>query len=201
LYARFPIDSSKAYRLVCMLFACTGGGTLVPIFINSMPVLLSTDAYAIAIFCSFLLHEHVPIMRGVLQLSPIFKVFVTVLYEILRASVVVKFTQAAADVIAPSEFSIPVFGPIFCGALGGCGGAFFPLNKGFEPIKDGLAQPMVTALVGATFLHLFNNTWLSDGVVEAAKKSHVLVACFFIAANLYSSRITSPAASTKKKKA
>jgi hypothetical protein len=47
-----------------------------------------------------------------------------VLYETMRASVVVKFTATAAGVIAPSEFDIAVFGPIVCGTIGGCGGAF-----------------------------------------------------------------------------
>jgi uncharacterized membrane protein YeiH len=56
---------ARAYKFVSLVLACTGGGTLVPIFLNSIPVALSTDAYAIAIVASFVLHEYFPILRGV----------------------------------------------------------------------------------------------------------------------------------------
>jgi hypothetical protein len=135
---------------------------------------------------SFLVHEYFPVLRDAMSLSPIFKAAVIVLYEALRASVVVKLTGAAAKAIAPSEFEIAIFGPIFCGAVAGCGGAFLPFNKGLDPIKStGLGQPMISALCGATFYHLFVNTSLSDGVLEASKKAQVIIACFFIAYNMY----------------
>jgi len=47
---------------------------MVPIFINSIPVPLAQDAYPIAIFISFMLHSYYPIIRDVLELSPVFKV-------------------------------------------------------------------------------------------------------------------------------
>lgn len=108
-----------------------------------------------------------------------------VLFETIRASVVVKFTAAAAAAIPPSEFSFPLFGPIFCGAIAGCGGVFLPLNKGLEPLMEGLAPNMMTALVGAAFYHLFVSTSLSDGVVSADKKAHLLVAEFFVVYGLF----------------
>jgi len=123
-----------------------------------------------------------------MKLSPIVKIAGIFLYEVLRASVVVKLTTAAANGIPPSDFSVAVFGPIFCGTIAGCGGAFLPLNKGLDPIKmSGLGQPMMSAFVGATFYHLFVNTSMSEGVVYANKKAQVIVACFFIAYNLYAS--------------
>jgi hypothetical protein len=57
-----------------MIMACTGGGIMVPIFINSIPVPLAQDAYPIAILTSYLLHSYFPILRDVLELSPVFKV-------------------------------------------------------------------------------------------------------------------------------
>jgi multisubunit Na+/H+ antiporter MnhE subunit len=168
-----------------MIFQCTGGGILVPIFINAIPVPLAQDAYPIAIMVSFLLHNYLPIVREILELSPIFKSAVIVLYEAMRASVLVKLTAAAGKAIAPSDFSFAVFGPIMCGTVGGCGGAFLPLNKGLDPIKDsGLGQPMVSALIAASFYHLFVTTSLSDGVLKKEEKAHVLVAVFFIAYHL-----------------
>lgn len=63
-----------SYKFVSMILACTGGGIMVPIFINGIPVPLAQDAYPIAIFTSFLLHTYFPILREVLELSPVFKV-------------------------------------------------------------------------------------------------------------------------------
>jgi uncharacterized membrane protein YeiH len=67
-------DSPFAFKFVNMIMACTGGGILVPIFINSIPVPLCTDAYPIAILISFLVHTYFPVLREVLALSPVFKV-------------------------------------------------------------------------------------------------------------------------------
>mmetsp|Transcript_86 Transcript_86/g.197 ORF Transcript_86/g.197 Transcript_86/m.197 type:complete len:131 (+) Transcript_86:30-422(+) len=103
------------------------------------------------------------------------------MYETLRAFVVVKLTAAAGEKIPSSEFSFPVFGPIFCGAIAGCGGAFLPMNKGLDPIRDnGLAPNMLTALIAAAFYHIFMSTSLSYGVIDASKKAHLVVAVFFV---------------------
>jgi hypothetical protein len=189
-----------------MILKCNGGGIIVPILINAIPVTLGIDAYAIAIFISFLLHMYFPILRDIIQLSPIFKSSCIVLYEVMRASVVIKLTTTAGKVIPPSEFNFAVFGPIICGTIGGCGGAFLPFNKGLDPIKDtGLAQPMLSAFIGATFYHLFINTSLSNGIIKADQKAHVLVAIFFITHHLAtvfetksSPRTVTPKVETKK---
>lgn len=109
-----------------------------------------------------------------------------ILYECQRAFVVCKLTKAAGANIPASDFSFPVIGPIICGGIGGCGGAFLPMSKGLDPIKDGLAQPMYSALIAASFFHLFLHTSLSEGVVNAADKARILIVIFFIALNLSS---------------
>jgi hypothetical protein len=115
---------------------------------------------------------------------------VVLLYEVMRASVVVKLTAAAGLAIAPSQFSFALFGPIFCGTIAGCGGAFLPLSKGLDPIKEnGLAPNMFSAFIGALFYHLFLNTSLSLGVALAPKKAAVIVAAWFILHGWYSAGI------------
>lgn len=109
-----------------------------------------------------------------------FQACIIVLYEAVRAKVVLTFTMASNAAIAPSVFSFPLFGPIMCGTIAGCGGAFLPLSKGLGPIADGAQSPMVTACVGATLVHLFLNTSLSEGVVEAKAKAHLHLVLFFI---------------------
>mmetsp|Transcript_115548 Transcript_115548/g.333824 ORF Transcript_115548/g.333824 Transcript_115548/m.333824 type:complete len:256 (-) Transcript_115548:224-991(-) len=173
-----------SYKFINMIMACTGGGIMVPIFINAVPVPLAQDAYPVAILTSFLLHTYFPILREVIELSPVFKAAVVFLYETMRAFVVCKFTAAAGAAIAPSDFAYPIFGPIFCGSIAGCGGAFLPLNKGLDPIKEkGLAPPMFSAFIGATFFHLF--TTFATDVIYVQKKAKVMVAAFFIIYGMY----------------
>lgn len=109
-----------------------------------------------------------------------------VLYETQRASVVVKMTKAAAAAIPATNFSFPLFGPIFCGTIAGCGGAFLPFDKGLSPIeKTGLAPNMLTAFIAATSYHLLMHTSLHEGIPAAGVKAQILVAYFFIAAGLF----------------
>lgn len=180
VFKSLPPDASVSYKFISMLFACTGGGILVPIFLNGIPVPLANDAYPIAIIASFMLHYYFPMLREIVSLSNIVKVLLVFLYETSRAAVVVKLTLTAGSTIPASIFSFPIFGPIMCGAIGGCGGAFLPFNKGLEPIKEGMTSPALTALLGAAGYHLFLNTSLSKGCMDAAKKAHVHVAIFFI---------------------
>lgn len=112
VFKNFEGADSYSYKLVSLILACTGGGILVPIFLNKIPVPLAMDSYPIAIALSFLVHSNFPVLREVLQLSPVFKTAIVFLYEVFRAFVVNKFTIAAGSVIAPSEFDFPVFGPI-----------------------------------------------------------------------------------------
>lgn len=174
-------NASLAYKFIYLVMTCTGGGIFVPIFLNKIPVPMADDYYIIAILTSFSIHHYFPVIREVYKLSPIFQALIIVMYETNRAFVVCKFTGVAGAAIAPTAFFIPLFGPIMCGAVAGCGGAFLPLNKGLEPAANGLAPPMLTALLGATAYHLYVNTSLSAGCTAAAAKARVHVVLFFIA--------------------
>ncbi|KAL7443819.1 hypothetical protein ACHAXM_009180 [Skeletonema potamos] len=185
VFKAVPKTAPVSYKLISMILACTGGGILVPIFLNSVPVPLANDAYPIAILTSFAIHHYFPIVGEVMNLSYLVKSMVVVLYELVRAKVVLTFTLAAGAAISPTVFSFPLFGPIMCGTVAGCGGAFLPMNKGLDPIaKDGLQPPMSSAFVGAALVHLFLNTSLSDGVIAAKEKAHLHLALFFIAVGL-----------------
>ena len=132
------------------------------------------------------------------------KIPMVAMSEIIRAYVVCTFTSAAATKIAPSQFSFPVFGPIICGTVGGCGAAFMPLSKGLDPMKEGLTPPMATALFAATGYHLFLSTSLSDGCIDAAEKAQFHVAFFFISVGIVTaygleSKTESMAVTAKKK--
>lgn len=70
------------------------------------------------------------------------------------------------------------------------------MNKGLNPIKKGgLAPPMFSALVGATFVHLFIN--MATDVVDAQKKAHVILAAWFILYGFYYNGIFARSAAPK----
>eukprot|EP00577_Skeletonema_sp_RCC1716_P017694 CAMPEP_0113391448 /NCGR_PEP_ID=MMETSP0013_2-20120614/10722_1 /TAXON_ID=2843 ORGANISM="Skeletonema costatum, Strain 1716" /NCGR_SAMPLE_ID=MMETSP0013_2 /ASSEMBLY_ACC=CAM_ASM_000158 /LENGTH=247 /DNA_ID=CAMNT_0000274705 /DNA_START=41 /DNA_END=784 /DNA_ORIENTATION=- /assembly_acc=CAM_ASM_000158 len=186
VFKAVPKTASVSYKLISMILACTGGGILVPIFLNKVPVPLANDAYPIAILTSFACHYYFPVVAEVMNLSPVVKSLVVVFYELVRAKVVLTFTLAASAAIAPTTFSFPLFGPIMCGTVAGCGGAFLPMNKGLDPITNGLQPPMSSAFVGSALVHLFLNTSLSDGVINAKEKAHLHLALLFITVGLVS---------------
>lgn len=74
IFKAAPKTAPVSYKLVSMILACTGGGILVPIFLNGIPVPLANDAYPIAILTSFAIHHYFPIIGEVVDLSPWVKV-------------------------------------------------------------------------------------------------------------------------------
>lgn len=184
VFGSLQATDSPSMKFVSFVLACTGGGILVPMFINGIPVPLANDYYIMALLITFSLHYYFPILRDVFKLTGYLKVPIIFLSETMRTGVVVTLLTAAQTKIAPTAFSFSVFGPIFCGSIAGCGGAFFPLNKGLEPLRKGLAAPMATAFVGSTFFHLFTSTRLSDDVIDARKKAHLHLTLFFLSVGL-----------------
>lgn len=85
-----------------------------------------------------------------------------------------------------------------CGTVGGCGGAFLPLNKGLDPVLAGMQPPMTSAFVGAALVHFFMNTSLSEGIIDAKEKAHLHLAVFFILVGLANGLNLGAAAKVKK---
>ena len=184
VFAAMPKDAAPSFKIVSFVMAATGGGILVPIFLNGIPVVLANDALALSLIVSYAIHQYFPILRDVVAQSKILTICFIVLFEIFRAGVAVNLINLATKNIGPSVFGFPVFGPIIAGGVAGCGGGFMPLNKGLEPIKAGLATPMVSALTGAAVFHLFLNSSLSDGVIDATDKARFCLGSYFIICGL-----------------
>jgi len=200
VFKKISPDAPVSYKIVSLAMACTGGGIIVPILLNTIPVTLAIDAYPISIIISYLLHTYFPVLREVLDMSTIFKAVVILFYETTRTYVVTLFTALAASTIASSQFSFPVFGPIVCGTIGGCGGMFLPFNKGLSPIEStGLAPPMFSAFVGATFFHAVTQLEKSGTIelVDATKKAKVIVSLWFVCFAYYKAGLFPQSAALK----
>jgi uncharacterized membrane protein YeiH len=74
VFTAVPANSSVSYKFVNCVLATVGGGILVPLFLNNIPVPLAQDVYIIAISVTFALHHYFPVLREVLKQSMIVKV-------------------------------------------------------------------------------------------------------------------------------
>lgn len=188
LWPKFKGDERLSYKIINLFMACFGGGILVPVFINKIPVVLAQDIFFVATMVVFFLHAKVPMLRDVVALSAPLKVILIIMFESFRAGVCISLLEAGRKAIEPSYYNdVAVIGPIMCGAIAGCGGAFLPFNKGLDPIKkSGLVPPMITALIGSTYYHtfLYVGEW-AEGIVDADKKAHLTVTLFFIINHLH----------------
>merc|ERR1712179_524584 len=99
------------FRFVQLICTSTGGGIIVPILLNLIPVPIAQDAFPVAVLVNYFIHTYFPIIREVYALSPPLKTVINCLFEIFRAFVVCKFTGVAGQKIPPSDFSFAVFGP------------------------------------------------------------------------------------------
>ena len=51
-------------------------------------------------------------------------------------------------------YPVAVVGPIVCGVLGACGGAFFPTDKGLAAVSGDLPWRVQSGIVGSVWLQL-----------------------------------------------
>ena len=78
-------------------------------------------------------------------------------YEIMRCHVLMNCTKQDAALlpsalVVPSAGRVAIVGPLIAGTLGGCGGAFMPLNKGLDPLAGGLNWRISSAILTSLWL-------------------------------------------------
>lgn len=182
-----PSPSASVLSFLSTIFAATGGGILVPLFLNVNLVPLANDYYILFCLSWFALLNRFPIVGEVYNGSHYLQFFGIIAFELHRASVVTKLTILASATLPASVLSFPLFGPILCGTLGGCGGAFFPLSKGLQPVREGLTVPMMTAFLASAGLHLFVHDPM--GVFECCSEREevgaIVVALYFVSVSLF----------------
>lgn len=99
------------------------------------------------------------------SLNAIFKdtaagaVVTSLCYEIMRCHVLMNCTAMAQKTLAPqlavpSDDRVAIIAPLIAGILGGCGGAFMPVNKGLEPLENGTNWRIVSAMICSAWLFL-----------------------------------------------
>jgi len=131
-----------------------GGGILVPVLIGHesyTPFPLGNDAAVACVLLAFSLARYSPWQS--LMNSFVVRFPTAILFEIARCFMMLNWLKAGASVLPASYFKLPMVGPIICGTLGGCGGAFLPFEKDLPALKSGAPYALSTALGATVFFY------------------------------------------------
>jgi len=136
-----------AKQLVQTAIAAFGGGFLAPMVVAHNPVPLMEESYLWMVVVAWYLVHNVPVLSdalaAVMQTGP-GKLLFTVFFGVFKTNQIVGAVELAVKALDAEEliphsryFEVPIVGPLLCGFLGGCGGAFLPLAQGLAPIEEG----------------------------------------------------------------
>jgi len=162
--------------LVTTAIAAFGGGFLAPLIVGHVPVPLREETFFWFLAFAWYITHHVPLVSAtwceIARSKPGLTVL-TILFDVFKTQQIVGAIEVAAKAVDHEPlmphsryFFVPCAGPLLCGFLGGCGGAFLPFDKGLRPISEGKQWP-VTAAFFATVLYYFATRWLHVDQLDA----------------------------------
>jgi len=162
--------------LATTAIAAFGGGFLAPLIVGHVPVPLREETYFWFLVFAWYVTHHVPLVSAKwceVARSPSGSKVLAVLFGIFKTNQIVGAIEVAAKAVDHEHlmphsryFFVPCAGPLVCGFLGGCGGAFLPFDKGLRPIEEGKQWP-VSASFFATVVYYFATRWLHIEMLDA----------------------------------
>jgi len=166
-----------------------GGGIIVPVLVGHdgyYPFPLANDLALALIITAYILVRYVHSVRSSLSHTWIQGVMVTG-FEAARTLMLLNWLKVASKTIPSSYFKVPIVGPILCGTIGGCGGAFLPFEKGLGALKDGAPYTLVSAFLASVFFHFSVNVAPAYAPVYAVSEleAHAICATTMCAVQIY----------------
>lgn len=166
--AAAPSSKTNHYfhQLITVIFGGFFGGTLCPVVLGKIPMLLTNDYSLVWCISALVLTHYLPNSRGIMKclLSKPVRLVWNNLFMISRSSTIFSITKTATTLIMTASATasassvsrvVPLCGPIFAGVLVSVMGVFFPLTKGIKPISNGMPLVIQGALITSTFYHLY----------------------------------------------
>jgi len=162
--------------LVTTAIAAFGGGFLAPLVVAHCPVPLREETFVWFLVLAWYVTHHVPVVSArwceVATSNPGW-VILTICFGIFKTQQIFGSIELAAravdhEPLMPHSryFFTPCAGPLLCGFLGGCGGAFLPLDKGLKPIEEG-KQWSISMAFFSTVIYYFGTRWLHIQQLDA----------------------------------
>jgi len=145
-----------------MVLANYGGSTLAMIMMSKPVVFVVNEALVpVALICFTIawLERNNRVVNKFLADTSIGAIFSSITYEIMRCHVAMGCSAAAAASLPSllpggSSSRVAIVGPLIAGVLGGCGGAFMPLDKGLAPLANGTNWRIGSAALNSAWLFL-----------------------------------------------
>jgi len=148
-----------ANSLISTALACFGGGFLAPIMTGHAPIPLREETFAWIMVFSWYVTHHIPAVSvtwtRIAQTGPGWFVISTC-FAIFKTQQIVGGIELTAAAVEHEElephsrhFWTPAAGPLLCGFLSGCGGAFMPFSKGIKPLETGKNWGVQSSLIAS----------------------------------------------------
>jgi len=157
--AKAHCDHGVQSVLICVLGGY-GGSVLNAWFLNQVqPLLVKPELILMMMFAWWIRHNGVFgnfVEDNVLK-RQLFKIISGVSVEVFRSKTIFGWYWKALEVLP--ENSTKFIAPIICGTLGGCGGMFFPLSRGFISLDSGIPYNMETAFYCVVIVHSCRLFW------------------------------------------
>ena len=172
--------SDNAYRGIAeTVLASYGGSILVPMLLGINPFPLANDLAVPCAAVVYLLVKKIlsPAISDFIENMAGVKLMLACCFEAVRCKVLIVWLSHANRTIAPSYFSYPLVGPIVCGTLAGCAGAFI-VGGGLQALSAGPSWAMVSAFLASCFFHAFVNClgWMPSRDASAVCAVFLIVA-------------------------
>jgi len=156
---------SYLHGLVYTALSAFGGGIIVPLLVghNDYYPFPLKDEFAVPILIlAYSSNRWLPFLRKVISI-PLIQLVLILAFECARCFMALNWLKVAVETIPASRFKVPVVGPLICGTIGSCGGAFLPFEKGLKAIEDGVTYWILSG---------FTVMWLYLGTVHVAPIYH-----------------------------
>jgi len=165
-----------AKALVSTALAAFGGGFLAPIMTGHCPIPLREETFAWIMVFSWYVTHHIPVLSAtwcrIAKSGPGWTVL-TICFAIFKTQQIVGGIELTTQAIDHEElephsrhFWHPAAGPIVCGFLSGCGGAFMPFDKALKPLEAGKNWSVQSSLI-ATLLYFGGTRWFHIHALDA----------------------------------
>ena len=143
-----------------MVLICFGGSTISAAMVGAPVAFVANEALVPVCLATWTVVYFVGSSAfDFVKTSAVGVVLQSTTYEIMRCHVLMNCTKQAAALlpgalVVPSAGRVAIVGPLIAGTLGGCGGAFMPLNKGLDPLAAGTNWRISSAMISSLWLFL-----------------------------------------------
>lgn len=150
------------HGLVLLTMNSYGGSTIAAILCGQPVPFVVNEKLIAGLVGTWVVAYTLPGLPKMIKNTAVGSILISVCFETIRCHVMMNCQAMALGVLkagwlsASLGASVPVVGPIIAGAIGGCGGGFFPLDKGLKPLEAETAWRVTSGFYGAAWLTLLH---------------------------------------------